>query len=87
MSTPYVEMDLQGLFIRQRLDGDALGDQALELDASLWHMIDVERALTWCGLPLTLGQERRIWSETPEDRRCETCVGHFAKDVVRSPAL
>jgi hypothetical protein len=82
MSTPHVEMDLQGLFIRQRLDSDALGDQALELDASLWHMIDVERALTRCGLSLTLGQERRIWSETPEDRRCETCVGRFAKDVV-----
>jgi hypothetical protein len=46
MSTPYLEMDLQGLFIRQRLDGDALGDRALELDASLWHIIDVERART-----------------------------------------
>jgi hypothetical protein len=45
MSTPYLEMDLQGLFIRQRLDGDALGDRALEL-ASLWHIIDVERART-----------------------------------------
>ena len=85
MSTPYVEMDLQGIFIRQRLDGDVLGDQALELDASLWHLIDVERALTWCGLFLTLGDERRLWSETPEDRRCETCVAHFAKNVARDP--
>ena len=85
MSTPNVEMDLQGIFIRQNPDFDSLGDQPLELDASLWHMIDVERALTWCSLFLTNGWERSLWSETPEDRRCETCVGRFARDFVQRP--
>ena len=85
MSTPYVEMDLQGIFIRQDPDFDALGDEPLELGASLWHMIDIEKALTWCGLFLKYGSERRLWSETPEDRRCETCVGRFARDVVQHP--
>jgi len=57
----------------------------MELDVSMWHMIDVERALTWCELFLTQGSERRLRSETPEDRRCQTRMGWFGEDVVRSP--
>jgi hypothetical protein len=56
----------------------------MRVEASLWHIIDAERSLTWCGLFLSQGSERRLWSETPEDRRCETCVGRFGEDVVRS---
>lgn len=56
----------------------------MRVDASLWHVIDPERELTWCGLFLSQGSERRPLSETPENRRCETCVSRFEEDVVRS---
>jgi hypothetical protein len=76
MTAPYVEIDPQAILIPQHL--------AKELDVSMWHVIDVERALTWCDLFLTQGSERRQWSETPEDRRCQTCLSRFGEDVVRS---
>ena len=73
MTNPYVEMDPEAVLIPMRVD------------ASLWHIINVEQSLTWCGLFLSQGSERRLWSETPEDRRCQTCMGRFDEDVVRSP--
>jgi hypothetical protein len=76
MTAPYVEIDPQAILIPQHL--------AMELDVSMWHVIDVERALTWCDLFLTQGSERRQRSETPEDRRCQTCLSRFGEDVVRS---
>ena len=77
MSTPYVEIDPQAILIPQHL--------ATEIDVSMWHVIDVERAITWCELFLTHGSERRLLSETPEDRRCVTCIGRFGEDVVQHP--
>ena len=49
----------------------------MRVDASWWHIIDAQRSLTWCGLFLSQGSERRSFSETPEGRRCETCLGRF----------
>lgn len=72
MTAPYVDIDLEAMMIRMRVD------------ASLWHVIDPERELTWCGLFLSQGSERRPLSETPENRRCESCVSRFEEDVVRS---
>jgi hypothetical protein len=71
VTTPYVEIDPEAILIRMRVD------------ASLWHIVDPERDLTWCGLFLSQGSERRPLSETPEDRRCETCIGRFGHDVVQ----
>jgi hypothetical protein len=73
VTAPYVDIDPEAVLIRTRVD------------ASLWHIINAEQSLTWCGLFLSQGSERRLWSETPEDRRCETCIGRFGEDVVRSP--
>lgn len=69
MTAPYVDIDPEAILIRMRVN------------ASLWHIIDAERALTWCGLFLSQGSERRPLSETPEDRRCETCTNRFGEDV------
>lgn len=77
MTIPYVEIDPRAILIPQHL--------AMELDVSMWHVIDVGQALTCCELSLTQGSERRQWSETPEDRRCQTCIGRFGEDVVRGP--
>jgi hypothetical protein len=78
MTVHYVDIDPQGILIPQRL--------GMEEDVSLWHIVDAEQAVTWCGMFLTQGSERRLWSETPQDRRCETCIGRFGGEVVRSPA-
>jgi hypothetical protein len=72
MTTPYVEIDPEAILIRMRVD------------ASLSHIVDEERALSWCGLFLSQGSDRRPLSETPEARRCETCIERFGEDVVRS---
>ena len=45
----------------------------MRVDISWWHIIDVDRELTWCGLVLSQGSERRPLSDTPENRHCETC--------------
>ena len=66
VTAPYVlEIDPEAIFIRMRVD------------ISWWHIIDVDRELTWCGLFLSQGSERRPLSETPEDRRCENCEHQF----------
>ena len=72
MTAPYVDIDPEAILIPMRVE------------TSMWHIIDVERVLTWCGLFLSQGSERCLWSETPEDRRCVTCVGRFGEDVVRA---
>jgi hypothetical protein len=72
VTAPYVDIDPEAILIRMRVD------------ASWWHIIDADRALTWCRLFMSQGWERRPLSETPEDRRCETCVSRFGEDVVRS---
>jgi hypothetical protein len=75
VTAPYVEIDPAAILIRMRVD------------ASLWHIINVEQALTWCGLFLSQGSERRPLSETPEGRRCETCTNRFGEDIVRNPRV
>ena len=45
-------------------------------ETALWHLAEVERALTWCGLDVGYGNPRRRWSETPENQRCELCIDY-----------
>jgi hypothetical protein len=73
VSAPYLEIDPEAILIR------------VGTDASLWHIIDTERMLTWCGLFLSQGSERCLLSQTPETHRCETCIGRFGEDIVRNP--
>ena len=75
MTAQYVEIDPEAILIRMRVD------------RSLWHVIDVERELTWCGLFMSQGSERRPMSETPEDRRCGICVGRFGGSILRARAM
>jgi hypothetical protein len=75
VTAPYVEIDPAAILIRMRVD------------ASLWHIINAELALTWCGLFLSQGSEKRPLSETPEKRRCEACIIRFGQDVVRNPRV
>jgi hypothetical protein len=72
VTAPSVEIDPEAILIRMRVE------------ASKWHIIDAERALTWCGLFLSQGWERRQWTKTPEDRRCQTCLSRFRERMVRS---
>jgi hypothetical protein len=45
-----------------------------------WHLIHAERPLTWCGLQFSYAfSQRRRWSETPEDQRCQSCVGRLER--------
>ena len=75
MSVPYVEIDREAILIPQHL--------AMEIDVSVWHICDAGRMVTWCGLLLTRGRERRPLSETPEDRRCGTCISRLGEGVIR----
>jgi hypothetical protein len=84
MTAPYVDIDPEAILVPQRLESSALGDNAPQEDVSRWHIIDAERAQTWCGLFMSRAWERRPFSKTPEDGRCETCVSRFGQDVVRS---
>jgi hypothetical protein len=45
-----------------------------------WHLIHAERPLTWCGLEFSYAfSQRRLWSETPEDQRCQSCIGRLER--------
>ena len=45
-----------------------------------WHLIHAERPLTWCGLEFSYAySQRRLWSETPEEHRCESCSGRLQR--------
>ena len=45
-----------------------------------WHLIHAERPLTWCGLEFSYAySQRRLWSETPEDHRCQSCSGRLRR--------
>ena len=52
MTAQHVEIDLEAILIRMRVD------------RSLWHIIDVEQESTRCGLFLSQGSERRPLSES-----------------------
>ena len=69
MPAPY-DLEPEAILIRMRVD------------ASLWHII-AESARTWCGLFLSPGSDKRLFSETPEDRRCEICITRCGQYVVR----
>jgi hypothetical protein len=84
MATPYVKAGPEAIHIVPSLDAGSLANEARQGDASLWHIIDGERALTWCGLFLSHGSERHPFTETPKDRRCEKCINGFGEDVAFS---
>jgi len=45
-----------------------------------WHLIHAERPLTWCGLEFSYAFARRSrWSETPDDQRCQSCIGRLER--------
>lgn len=71
VAAPYVELDPEGILIPMRVE------------LSRWHIVDAELAVTWCGLFVSQGSERRPFSDTPEDRRCEICVRRFGENLVR----
>jgi hypothetical protein len=77
MTVPYLEIDPEAILIPQRL--------GMEIDVSLWHICDAGRMVTWCGLLLSRGSERHPLSETPEDRRCGTCISWFSEKVMQHP--
>lgn len=60
-----------------------LGDDETGPVSALWHLADVQRALTLCGIDVGYGNPRKPWAETPEDRRCQMCEGQLAE---RRPA-
>ena len=46
-----------------------------------WHLIHAERPLTWCGLEFSYAfAQRRRWSETPEDQRCQSCIERLERE-------
>lgn len=75
MTEPHIDIDPEAILIRTRIG------------TSRWHIIDAERTLTWCDLFLSRGSEHRSLSETPEDRRCETCMRRFREDIIRHPVF
>ena len=50
------------------------------ISSARWHLIQTERPLTYCGLEFSYAfSERRLWSETPQDQRCQSCVGRLER--------
>jgi hypothetical protein len=49
--------------------------------SSLWHLSSAERALTLCGIDVGYGNPRLPWALTPEERRCEVCIGQLGEGV------
>ena len=66
-----VEMEPEGVLVH------LLGNDTTGPDSALWHMADVRRALTLCGLDVGYGKPRLPWSETPEHGRCQMCVAQL----------
>lgn len=45
-----------------------------------WHLVQTQRPLTWCGLEFSYAfSQRRLWSETPEEQRCQSCVDRLER--------
>jgi hypothetical protein len=63
-----VEMEPEGVFIH------LLGDDGT---SSLWHLSSAERAFTLCGIDVGYDNPRLPWADTPDERRCEVCVGQL----------
>jgi hypothetical protein len=66
-----VEMDLEGVLLH------LLGDDETGPDSALWHLADVRRAVTMCGIDVGYGNPRKPWEETPENRRCQMCASQL----------
>jgi hypothetical protein len=77
------EGEPQGILIPPPLDGSGLAFEELLQEVPMWHIIDEERALAWCGLFLTQGSDRRLFSETPDDRCCQVCIERFGEEMAR----
>jgi hypothetical protein len=73
-----VEMEPEGILLHLLSDEIHTGSEP-RADSSLWHVADVERALTWCGIDVGYGNPRRRWSETPEDQRCQMCMDRLQR--------
>ncbi len=84
MAATFIETEPEGILIPPALKVSNPED-LFQSNVALWHIVDDERALTWCGLFLSQGSGGRPFSETPEDRRCETCIVKFGEGVVRHP--
>jgi hypothetical protein len=54
-----------------------LGGDVTGTNTGLWHLADVQRALTLCGLDVGYGKDRRPWEETAEDSRCQMCLAQL----------
>jgi hypothetical protein len=76
--TMAVEMEPEGILLHLLSDEIHTGSEP-RADSSLWHVADVERALTWCGIDVGYGNPRRRWSETPEDQRCQMCMDRLQR--------
>jgi hypothetical protein len=68
-ASPVLEIDPNATLLRMRVD------------LSRWHIIDVDRDLTWCGLFLSQGDERRPPSKTPEGSRLRDLRASVRNDV------
>ena len=69
------------IFVSQLIDG---GDASRwrrhrPVRVYSWHLIDGERALTWCGLSISYTDPRRPWREVAQDQRCQSCLGRLER--------
>lgn len=76
--TMAVEMEPEGILLHL-LSNEAEPEGEPRADSSLWHVADVQRALTWCGIDVGYGNPRRRWSETPENQRCQMCLDRVGR--------
>jgi hypothetical protein len=73
------------VFTSQRVDGAVTGGgrrwrRRPPVPSYSWHLIHAERPLTWCGLEFSYTySKRRLWSETPEDQRCQSCIARLER--------
>jgi hypothetical protein len=73
-----VEMEPEGILLHL-LSNEPEPEGEPRADSSLWHVADVQRALTWCGIDVGYGNPRRRWSETPENQRCQMCLDRVGR--------
>src|SRR5579872_5649812 len=62
------DMDAEGVLLRLLANGST------GTNPGLWHLADVRRALTLCGLDAGYGNPRMPWAQTREDARCQMCL-------------
>lgn len=71
------------VFTSQAVDGKAGGRRRRRRSPDLsfsWHLMHAERPLTWCGIEFSYAySRRRLWSETPADQRCQSCMERYER--------